>query len=285
MPLPDDLRMRDATPDDLAAIAALRASVGWAAHDWALRFVLESPEARCFLVEDGEGVAVGVGSGVSYGPLGVVGNMVVAEPHRRRGVGRAILDAVVDDLRERGGRRIELYATPDGRPLYAGAGFERIEPGSRVELPRSAPLSPDPAIEVTEGGGLDEIAAFDAPRFGADRRSLLDTMVRDPERSMLVARREGAVAGFAWLRTDGERLGPFVADDPDVAATLTAAGLERLPGAAVLTFNLPMSNSEGLAWLRRLGVEPDPWDGRMALGPPLPRRESTIYSNAVGALG
>ena len=37
--------------------------------------------------------------------------------------------------------------------------------------------------------------------------------------------------------------------------------------------------------LESLGVELDPWDGRMALGRPIPRRESTIYGSVVGALG
>ena len=285
MALPEDLSMRDATLADLPAIAALRASVGWAAHEWALRFVLEADGARCVIVEDGAGSAVGVGSGVGYGPLGVVGNMVVAESRRRQGIGRAVLDAVVDDLRARGTSRIELYATDDGRPLYAAAGFERIQPGSRVELPRSAPLVADPAVEVGEAAAVDEIAAFDAPRFGGDRRNLLETMVDDPARPMLVARRDGAVTGFAWLRADGERLGPFMADVPGAAAALVMAAFERLPDASVITFNLPMSNAVGVGWLRTLGVEPDPWDGRMALGPDVPRRESAIYSNVVGALG
>jgi len=38
-------------------------------------------------------------------------------------------------------------------------------------------------------------------------------------------------------------------------------------------------------WLRGLGVEPDPWDGRMARGAPIPRREESIYGSTAGALG
>lgn len=285
MALPDDLRMRDATLADLPAIAGQRESAGWAAHEWALRYVVTAPEARCVVVEDSTGNLVAVGSGVGYGELGVVGNMIVAEAHRRRGIGRAVLDTVVADLRDRGVRRLELYATTDGRRLYERAGFGYIQPGSRVELPRSASLAPDPRVTVDEGTAAAEIAAYDAPRFGGDRSGLLSHMADDPSRPMLVARRDGTIAGFAWLRIDGGRLGPFVAEDPAAAAGLAAFAFERLPDASVLIFNLPMSNAEGLAWLRELGVEPDPWDGRMALGPDLARRESAIYSNALGALG
>ena len=285
MTLPDGLRMRDATLADLPAIVALRETAGWAAHEWALRYVLAAPEAHGVVVEDADGAIVGVGSGVGYGPLGVVGNMIVAEQHRRRGVGRAILDAVVVDLHARGARRLELYATVEGRPLYERAGFGYIEPGSRAELPRSAPLNGDRTLAVDEATAAAEIAAYDAPRYGGDRAGLLAFMIADHSRPMLVARRNGSIVGFAWLRTDGDRLGPFLADDPGVAAALVASAFERLPNASVLIINPPMSNGEGVAWLRGLGVEPDPWDGRMALGPALPRRESTIYSNALGALG
>jgi GNAT superfamily N-acetyltransferase len=285
MSLPEELSMRGATPDDLLAIVALREAVGWSAHEWALRFVLAAPEANCLVVEETSGEVLAVGSGVAYGEVGVVGNMVVAERHRRRGIGRAILDRILADLRERGTRRLELYATADGRPLYAAAGFRPIAPGSRVELARTAPLAPDPILAVEEATAADGIAAYDAHRYGGDRGGLLAFLAADRTRPMLVARRDGEVAGFAWLRVDDARLGPFVADDPGVAAALVASAFEWLPDVSVLTFNLPMSNAEGVAWLRTLGVEPDPWDGRMALGPEPPRLESTIYSNALGALG
>ena len=196
MALPDDLRMRDATLADLPAIADQRESAGWAAHEWALRYVVTASEARCVVVEDNRGNLVAVGSGVGYGELGVVGNMIVAEAHRRRGIGRAVLDAVVADLRDRGVRRLELYATTDGRRLYERAGFGYIQPGSRVELPRSASLAPDPTLTVDEGTAAAEIAAYDAPRFGGDRSGLLSHMADDPSRPMLVARRAGTIAGL-----------------------------------------------------------------------------------------
>src|SRR5688500_20404247 len=102
MRLPDDLRMRPADEHDLPAIASLRESVGWTAHEWALRAVLDPADSRCLLVVDGDHV-VAVGSGISYGSLGFVGNMVVAEEHGRRGIGAAIPEAVLAFLEREGG--------------------------------------------------------------------------------------------------------------------------------------------------------------------------------------
>ncbi len=276
--------MRAAAPPDLAAIAALRDSVGWGAQDWALRAAIEQPDARCLVVEEADGRIVGVGSGISYGALGIVGNMIVAEGHRRRGIGAAILDAVVDFLRERGCSRLELSATPSGRPLYAGRGFTAIEPGVMVSLPRGA-VEGHPSVRVDAERDAREVAAFDAPRFGGDRRRLLEPMAADPARPMLVAREGSAIVGYAWLRGDAARLGPFIADRPDVAAAIAADAFRRTPEAAELTMNLPASNAPATAWLRAIGIAVEPWDGRMALGPPIPRRDDTIYGNVVGALG
>jgi GNAT superfamily N-acetyltransferase len=284
MPLPPDLRMRDATDDDVPTIVALRDEVGWRGHAWALRAVLDAPGARFVVVVDPDGAIAGVGSGIAYGALGVVGNMIVTEPHRRRGVGSAVLRTVMDHLRDRGCSRLELYATSSGRPLYARHGFEPIEPGSRAYLP-SLEASPD-GTTVDRGGPGDAgaVAAYDAPRFGGDRSSLLALMAADPDRPLYVARRDGEIAGYAWLRPEEGRIGPFVADDPQAATSLVAAAARHELGEP-LSVNVPTSNRTATAWLESIGVDLDPWDGRMAVGPPVPRRESTIYGSVVGALG
>ena len=285
MRLPDDLGLRTANEHDLPAIATLRESVGWTAHEWALRAVLDPSDSRCLVVVDGERV-VGVGSGISYGRLGFVGNMVVAEGHRRRGIGAAILESVIEFLEgERGCERLELFATESGRPLYAGYGFALTDPGAVASVPRSTALGVDPSIEVEEARDADGLAEYDVTRFGGDRRRLLTMMATDPGRPLLVARHTGAVTGYAWLRSDGPRLGPALADTPRAAAALLAAAFEQAPGASELTLNVPTANVPGTRWLQSLGIDMEPWDGRMARGPALPRRDDTIYANLVGALG
>jgi GNAT superfamily N-acetyltransferase len=285
MRLPDDLGMRTADEHDVPAIASLRESVGWAAHEWALRAVLDPSDSRCLLVIDGDRV-VGVGSGISYGSLGFVGNMVVAEGYRRRGIGAAILEAVIGFLEEeRGCERLELFATESGRPLYARYGFALTDPSAMASVPRSTTLSTDRWIEIDEARDADGLADYDAPRFGGNRRRLLAMMARDPGRPLLVAREGGTIIGYAWLRSDGPRLGPVLADTPGAAAALLAAAFARVPAASELTLNVPTANEPGMEWLASLGIGLEPWDGRMARGSAASRRDETIYANLVGALG
>ncbi len=139
MSLTPDLELRDATPDDLSTIAALRDDVGWGSQEWALRAVIGQADARCVLAVTTDGSVAGVGSGIVYGPMGFVGNMITATDHRRRGIGSAILEAVTEFLEGAGCVRLELNATSDGRPLYERHGFRSVGTASRLTCRERAP--------------------------------------------------------------------------------------------------------------------------------------------------
>ena len=283
-----DLALRDATLDDVPAFAALRESVGWAIHDWALRAVIGQPDARCLAVVDTDGTVAGVGSGIRYPPsLGFIGNMVVAEPYRRRGVGTAILDAVANWLTEAGCTRLELNATDEGRPLYEANGFESVGWSTTARIPRRTPLEGDPAIETRLATDADaaRLAAYDLPRFGGDRSRILRVLLDDPECVTVVAERDGEVAGYGVVRPPEPRLGPLVADAPEVAAALLRAAFDLAPAADEMRLNLPPDNRSGAEWLGRLGVATERWGGRMARGPAVDGRGEAIYQMTVGPLG
>ena len=70
---------------------------------------------------------------------GFVLNMYVPAAARRRGIGRQLMDACLEGAREMGIRKLMLYATPDGRPLYDALGFG---PGPTfMDLRLSAPVT------------------------------------------------------------------------------------------------------------------------------------------------
>lgn len=287
MRLPADLSLRDATLHDLPAIGALREAAGWSVHDWALRAVIGQPDARCVLVVDGAGDVAAVGSGIVYGPIGFIGNMVVAEGHRRRGIGSAVLTAITTFLDGTGCLRLELNATAEGRPLYERHGFATIGTSATARVGRDVDTAADAAVTVRGARASDvgAVAAYDLPRFGGDRRRLLEMVSHDPAARMLIAESGGDLAGYACLRLDPPRIGPFLADRPGVAGALLGHAFDSAPEVDALRVNLPPDNRDGAAWLTGLGVEVEPWDGRMARGPQVPRREETIYGMAVGALG
>ena len=74
-------------------------------------------------------VPVGHGTlSVTVGPLGVAGiyDMGVAEPERRRGIGRALTAALLELGRDAGCAYATLNATPDGERLYRTLGFRSV---------------------------------------------------------------------------------------------------------------------------------------------------------------
>lgn len=108
------------------------------------RSVTEPGRNVMFLAWEGQDVL-----GAAYGLLdgtrrdaGRVGGMWVEPAWRRRGVGRALLQEVISWGRERGLRRLGLWA-PEHNPaaiaLYARAGFRHT--GDRRPLPTNPTLS------------------------------------------------------------------------------------------------------------------------------------------------
>lgn len=59
-----------------------------------------------------------------HGRTGVLFNVYTRPEHRRRGLARRVMDALIMDAREHGLDVIELHATDDGYPLYRQLGFQ-----------------------------------------------------------------------------------------------------------------------------------------------------------------
>ena len=81
---------------------------------------------------------------------GWISDLVVTERHRGRGIGRALLAAVVAEWRLRGSHRLELEVSHDrtaARALYAAAGF--VEMGKYFEIAPILLRGIEPAGDVT----------------------------------------------------------------------------------------------------------------------------------------
>jgi ribosomal protein S18 acetylase RimI-like enzyme len=76
------------------------------------------------------------------GPAGVLHDIVVDPAHRGRGVGRALLDATLAELKTRGAPRVVLSTAERNEPaqrLFARAGFRR----TMIEMTRELDGHPE----------------------------------------------------------------------------------------------------------------------------------------------
>jgi predicted N-acetyltransferase YhbS len=273
--------IRAATPADWPRIAELRAEVGWSVRPWTLE-AFRPPVGAAWVAEDA-GQVVGCGSGIVHGRIGIVGNMIVTASHRRRGIAGRILREVLDFLEPRTDT-IELNATLDGEPLYERFGFQPVTRFHGVNLPSQAGAASH--LVVGEWTDAAALAAWDASRFGGSRLGILAAAVRDPERSVLVARAaNGEIAGYAVVRPTEEAIGPFVADAPDAAAALLKAAAQQATSVLSWRITLPGDNSVAIEWLRDRDIERQPHGMQMRLGTPPQRRITSIWGTGAGAIG
>jgi GNAT superfamily N-acetyltransferase len=107
--LPSGFATRRLTGDDVAAALALSSAVGWSqtAADWRL-IVDEGVALGCFDEHDAPAATAAF---VTFGKLARVGMVIVAEPFRRRGIARLLVQRIVDDIDTAG-----LVASLDCRP-------------------------------------------------------------------------------------------------------------------------------------------------------------------------
>ncbi|MEV5600547.1 GNAT family N-acetyltransferase [Streptomyces sp. NPDC052299] len=129
---------RELNPDD-AALPPEVARAGWE-H-------IAAQQGRTVLVAEAGGAVVGTADSIvmpnlTRGGRGIlfVENVVVAEAGRRRGVGRRLLDAMVDLAEEAGCYKVQLLAADDAyvHTFYAACGFEPRAQGFRRYLARGA---------------------------------------------------------------------------------------------------------------------------------------------------
>lgn len=129
--------VRLAGPDDLAALFALRYDVFVLGQDVPEELERDELDAAAdHAVALVDGVVVGTGRLVdgridddsrfvpgSEGTVGTIGRMAVADAARGSGIGRALLDLLVDRAVQRGLSAVELHAQLHARGFYERAGF------------------------------------------------------------------------------------------------------------------------------------------------------------------
>lgn len=96
----------------------------------------DDPRSGHYVVRRG-GRVLGIGSVVPEAPGWRVRGMATAPAARGRGVGAAILRALLDHAREHGGGIVWCTARPRAVPLYERAGFAAV--GDEFDVPGLGP--------------------------------------------------------------------------------------------------------------------------------------------------
>jgi ribosomal protein S18 acetylase RimI-like enzyme len=266
--------VRNARDDEAGAIADLlsRAAFGPTVSRL-VAFPRTSPHGDILVAENGPGGPAGAVCCVSFGPTGWIGALGVAPEARRHGLGRALTEAAVARLRERGASTVLLFATDMGRPLYERLGFV-AEGAATAWRGTAGAFAGSVAVRRLCEEDRDAVAGLDRIATGEDRSNLLDAL---HPLSGVAVDRAGALAGWAAKAPYGAGIAICAADEEAGAALMAAAA----GGAAPATLVVPDANAAANANLRRWGFRAANAGERMRLGPPVawrPERQFGLFN-------
>jgi len=204
------LHYRRFTAADVPAAHALSMALRWPfrAEDWQF-----SADTSIAFAAEENGVVIGTAMCWKYGAdRAAIGHVIVSSEHQGRGIGRALMEALLEEL---GPRITFLHATPAGQPLYEKLGFSVCgsldQYQGNVGTPAAVAL---PDGERLRAGTCDDLGRFvelDTLASGLERDALLTALLKRGE--SVVLERDGEVAGFSVLRRFGRGyvIGPVVA--------------------------------------------------------------------------
>ncbi len=259
--------IRTMRPDDIPFAVAQKRREGWDIAHGVMEMHLDHYGPGCFIAELA-GEPVGMITTTSYKRSAFAGNLIVHPDHRRRGIGGLLMRKAMKHLHDNGAQMIQLEADPPGVKLYRRLGFEdRFESLRFVTTgPTYTPISNHIEIAPLTVGKVPQIADFDNRYFGDDRSPLLASMLEHSP-AAYVARSSSRVTGYLITQSvgDGLRIGPCVADDPEVFPQLldTLFTGQKAPRYAL---GLSGLNESALAAIRARGFKSSPSSMRMIHG-------------------
>jgi len=260
--------IKNMTPEDFAFAVRITDTMSWKLVEEDFHFMLELEPQGCFvLLYDSK--RVGIVTTVSFGKIGWLGNLIVAESHRRRGAGSLLARQAVEYLISKNVQTIGLYAYIDKVPFYMRLGFE-YDSEFIVLAGRGFSSSAIANLREAKKEDIQKIIKCDQICFGASRRKLLEPILLDPNNSCYVSMEDGQMIGYAVAKPYKEtaELGPLICrqERSDIAIGLLEANLNKLEGFEVFVC-VPKRETTILNMLMRSGFRENFRLARMFLKP------------------
>ncbi|WP_431274046.1 GNAT family N-acetyltransferase [Variovorax ureilyticus] len=251
-------------------------------------------DARCFhaadadgfLVAEHEGLPVGFISAVSYsGRFGFLGLYIVAPTWRGRGIGMQLWKAGMKRLK---GHVVGLDGVPAQQDNYRRSGFELAWNNVRFAgVARDASGVRPAQIVPLRAVDFDLPRADDRRVFPASREAFLRSWISMPESTGLAWMDQGRLAGWGLIRRcrEGRKIGPLVAENPDVANALFEALCASVPAGETIYVDIPLPNADAVTLAEAHGMQSVFETARMYAGPAPACELERVYGITTFELG
>ncbi|MFX1517409.1 MAG: GNAT family N-acetyltransferase [Promethearchaeota archaeon] len=162
---------------------------------------------------------------------GWIGFLIVDEKHQKKGIGGILFSKAVKHLLEIGCKEILLDAVPNAVKLYEKHHFSKIERSFRLKIMTSSfmkSIIPSPQSIYAQEEHLGDIGQFDRSIFGANRKKILQIMLKNPKSDGVVFIQENMVKGYGFIRyfENSFTIGPLLANNNTIALDLISKLLE-----------------------------------------------------------
>lgn len=257
---------------------------GWDATAEFFETLLKHDPGGCFIAVRGDQPA-GMVTTTRYSGSAWIGNVIVPPQFRKESIGSSLMQHAIRHLEDIGVRCVRLEADPLGINIYRRLGFRDEYESPRFRNDHAVFHAPTDAAPLQDSD-LQDACQLDRRVFGDDRSRLLSILFHKRVAAYR-APRSGPMAGFIFLQDSraGYRLGPWVANDAEIARTLLSAAGSGLPARPVVVA-LPGVNRMGLELLAACGFRQTPSSLRMFRGARLAcGAPECVYGLAGGAIG
>jgi ribosomal protein S18 acetylase RimI-like enzyme len=261
------MNIRPMVSSDVEFAATLTAHEGWLTEtkeDFE-GFLLYDPNG-CFVAEENRD-RIGMCVATAYGESGFLGELIVRNDARGRGVGTQLMQHAIAYLSHRGVRNIYLDGVEGAIPLYERLGFRKVCRSLRF----SGKLRGDryPWIRAMTPADLAVVTEMDRGVFGADRSFFLQRRLSLHPQLCQVLEVEGQIRGFIMgrARADLVSAGPWVVPSHVARPDQLLAGLAAVGDGPDLALGVLEVNSHAVKMMQDLDLSQrphPPW--RMVLG-------------------
>ena len=224
--------VRMMTPEDFPFAVALTDTERWGFTTADFERCLAVEPKGCFVVElDGE--RAGLLTTIVYGAVAWLGNVIVSQRLRGKGLGAALLVHALKWLDSRGAQVVRLWAYTNTLELYKKYGFKNDELTSSrwIGFGHAKHSTPPPTppkgcrIFPVNALTIGDVNEFDERYFGANRARVISRIVKETPRGAFVARTaDSRVAGYlvATASPKGCEVGPWVVAPGEAAWAMPA---------------------------------------------------------------
>ncbi|HEU4962333.1 MAG TPA: GNAT family N-acetyltransferase [Bacilli bacterium] len=183
---------------DIPSILLLSQAMGWDYHEAELQTIFSSGIVYGHRAEEGQ--LVSSAAILPYeGKVASLGLVMVHPEHRRKGLGEAMTQRVIDALPDRS-IPIMLIATDEGKSLYERMGFRTVETthkfiAERYRVVEEPQVPSGYEVKAMTQEHISDVLALDAGAMGARREAFLHARIKQAREGVVLVS-QGAVVGY-----------------------------------------------------------------------------------------